>query len=205
MPLTGPDIPNRFATVASVDPTVNEDDINGYIVGDLWINTSNPSVPKGFLCMGNSTGAANWRFLGIVNNGFASYANMYRTSAQTTNIVASNVYQKANLTTTEDQLSNFTHTSNKLLYTGANTRPFHVNLSLMIGGALLGATFRCAVAINGAVNDAITAGVTLGLGAQMQVSANGMVVLSQNQYIEIYVKTSNGTNFVISEFTLSIF
>ena len=44
-------------TTAASDPTVNDDDTQGYMIGSRWINTSSPGE---FICSDASTGAAVW-------------------------------------------------------------------------------------------------------------------------------------------------
>jgi len=49
------------AHVASVDPTVNDDDTLGFDSGDFWVNDVSAKV---FVCLDASTGAADWRKVG---------------------------------------------------------------------------------------------------------------------------------------------
>lgn len=45
------------------DPTVNDDVGDGYIVGSMWINTSDDGI---FICTDNTSGAAVWKELSTV-------------------------------------------------------------------------------------------------------------------------------------------
>ena len=49
------EIKNNFS--ATTDPTVNDDDFDGYSAGSLWINVVTPAV---FICSSSSAGAATW-------------------------------------------------------------------------------------------------------------------------------------------------
>lgn len=51
--------------VDTVDPTVNDDDTNGFDVGDLWLNTTTETF---FQCINNATGAAVWRDRTVFND-----------------------------------------------------------------------------------------------------------------------------------------
>lgn len=46
--------------VAVVDPTVNDDDTQGYSINSLWTNTTGP---KSYICQDASTSAAVWQLL----------------------------------------------------------------------------------------------------------------------------------------------
>lgn len=43
--------------IKAVDPTVNDDDTQGYLVGNSWANTVGSKL---FICTSNTTGAAAW-------------------------------------------------------------------------------------------------------------------------------------------------
>lgn len=54
-PITGLDIKHNLS--ASVSPTVSDDDVLGYSVGSVWIDTT---ADASFICLDSTTGAAVW-------------------------------------------------------------------------------------------------------------------------------------------------
>lgn len=47
----------KYNLTATTDPTISDDDTQGYVIGSRWINTSTDNE---FVCTDNSTGAAVW-------------------------------------------------------------------------------------------------------------------------------------------------
>ncbi len=51
-----------IATIASVDPTINDDVGSGHVIGDTWINNT-PTNDTYFVCTSALSGAAEWRHI----------------------------------------------------------------------------------------------------------------------------------------------
>lgn len=100
---------------------------------------------------------------------------------------------KANGTTTSMGLNQFTHTSNRLTYTGTATRTFEITVCISISTSAA-ETFDVYIYKNGTV---IT-----GTQIQRKTSNNdigacalgGLVSLATNDYIELYVHVAGSAN-----------
>ncbi len=59
--ITAADVTSVLYTYSASDPTVSDDNLDGYVVGSLWVNTGTLDM---FRCDDTSTGAAVWTAIG---------------------------------------------------------------------------------------------------------------------------------------------
>ncbi len=87
-----------------------------------------------------------------------------------------------------------TGTNNKLTYTGATTRFFHIALSYSFTPSTNGQTYVFGVAKNGVIQDSSKLLIRTGTSADHQSSAMHVFLsLAQNDYLEFYVGNIGGT------------
>jgi hypothetical protein len=131
---------------------------------------------------------------GGTGNTQSAYGECYISSISETTIVTAGQYVKVAGTTTAGTLSNFTHSSNRLTYTGTATRKFFVSVSVSFHGTN-GSDFAFAIGKN---NNTITASIVeqTGEGASdlSSVSVQCIVELANSNYIEVFITNINATN-----------
>ncbi|MBU2525876.1 MAG: hypothetical protein KKC03_04665 [Bacteroidetes bacterium] len=87
-----------------------------------------------------------------------------------------------------------TGTNNRLTYTGATTRFFHIALSYSFTPSTNGQTYVFGVAKNGVIQDSSKLLIRTGTSADHQSSAMHVFLsLAQNDYLEFYVGNIDGT------------
>lgn len=109
-------------------------------------------------------------------------------------VIDGNNYVKLAGTTTAGDLTQFTHTSNRLTYTGAPTKKFHVSAALSFttvdNNQIIGLKF----AKNGTVVDNTYIDRKTGTGADVgAVGMTAIIELADNDYIEVFAANESGT------------
>ena len=134
----------------------------------------------------------------LLNIAMGGYGMSGNTMAST--ITVAGTYYKVLGTTTANTLSQFTHTDNKLVYTGARTKFFRVAanpVSMISAGNNV--IVACEIAKNGT---AIGYPMTRKIGTGADVGAGAVafdVSLATNDYIELFVTNETSTATVTIE------
>lgn len=136
-----------------------------------------------------------------------SYGEMYFSTPVDTTGIAAGTYKIAAGTTTAGLSSDFTHSTNELIFTGAGTKRFEVIADGKVGGNL-GTVTVALYKISGGVGtnvrtSASTASVTvlaiLYALTEGNFAINALVDLATNDSIRLYITTSVGTTARIKE------
>lgn len=134
------------------------------------------------------------------------FGNYYRNSASATTISVAGTYYKAAGTSTAGRLYLFTHTDNRLTYTGALDTEviIHGHLSMTTAGTadILGIK----LAKNGTVIDNTVVRRKVGTGTDIGAAGiTGITTLSTGDYIEIWVTNEDATASVtLDEYNLTV-
>ena len=127
--------------------------------------------------------------------------------ANTTSITL-NTFKKASGTTVGDDLVAFTHSTNRLTYSGTATKTFQVTMDGVISNlaALLGATLAIGISKNGSSTMESSMDIAVGTLADGNFGFNCLVSLATNDYIEIWVtsRTSGVTSCQLKALTLTV-
>ena len=130
-------------------------------------------------------------------------ARMYIDSSATTTITTMNQAVKCAGTTTGNQLVDFTHSSNKLVYTGTPdiVAKYDINISFhMVTGS--NAQFTFYMARSGGTFFAWSATGTHALPSGtdiMNISLTALGPLTNNQYAEVWVANNSGTDNIVCD------
>jgi hypothetical protein len=118
-----------------------------------------------------------------------SYGGLFFTSPVATSVATPGTYVKASGTTTSTNLRNFTMpVSNRLTYTGAASRHFHLVCSVSMTTSGTNNDISIGIAKNGAVveHTKITRFIATG-SDRGAFSTHGDIILTTNDYIELWL------------------
>ena len=133
------------------------------------------------------------------------YGSCYISTPAATAVVAANTPIKAAGTTTELQTSGFSHTSNRLTYTGTPTLVFNV-MAFMSATKAAGtsADVRYAIAKNGTIVTGCSVTRNTTSSAEGAMGCGGLVSLATNDYVELWIENlTNGDDVTVQEGTLT--
>jgi len=103
-------------------------------------------------------------------------------------------------TTTAGTLVEFTHSNNRLTYTGAPTRTFHVVVTLCLEFAASGSIVSCYVAKGGTVIAASQIETRIvNAGDHKAFSCQAQVSLATNEYIEVFVSGDKSADCIVDD------
>lgn len=124
---------------------------------------------------------------GVINSASIGFMTMQANATATTVAATSTYYKAAGTTTLESISQKFSHSSNRLTYTGAITRDFRVNVTAtMTSGNNHELGLR--IAKNGTtVSNTTSLNTTSGSGKAEGAVCQGVVQLATNDYIEVFV------------------
>lgn len=151
-----------------------------------------------------------FRFCDGITNTFETGSCYAESQTTATTISVTGTYVKANITTTAGSvLGRFTHTANRLTYTGSKTRVFDIDAmvtttSTTDGNQIATKIYKNGVAVAG--SRAIgTARVSGGVNRANNIKPQSIISLSTNDYIEIYITNLTNTDSVtVTDFNLII-
>ena len=117
------------------------------------------------------------------------YGGLYFSSPVATTVITPGTYLKASGTTTSTNLRNFTMpVSNRLTYTGAVSRHFHLVSSVSMTTSGTNNNISIGLAKNGTVLDHTKVTTFVSTGSDRGAfSTHGDVVLTTNDYIELWL------------------
>ena len=129
------------------------------------------------------------------------YGGLYISTSAETSIATVDTWTKVSGTTTATTVSNFTHTTNRLTYSGAPDVHVHIAMSFSCTAAANNKIFEFAIAKNGSVDDPSVLSRKIGTGADVgAVALHTDLMLSTNDYLEMYVKnTTDDTNVTFEQ------
>lgn len=134
------------------------------------------------------------------------YIDLYNTSATTINTV--NLPEKVNCITAAGDLNKFTHTNNRLTYTGTVTKKFKIDCNTVIGYSTGAATTNASIVLykNGSItvgNQIYTqmtrATTTNPLDIVRSLSTSAIITLEQNDYVELYIANNSSLDNLICQ------
>lgn len=127
------------------------------------------------------------------------YGSCYLSTTSQTSIAAVDTWTKVAGTTTSRHLKEFTHSSNRLTYTGVADVHIHCVASISMISAVNNQTFALRIAKNGDANNADSVASQIrrkvaNLGDVGSTAIHFDTVMSTNDYIEVFVlnETSGG-------------
>ncbi len=130
----------------------------------------------------------------------------YVSSSAATTITAGTPIKVAGTTTADASfLNDFTHTNNKLVYTGTQTMYFHMEAYISMISSVNNVVIKMYIAKNGTAISASEIQRKIGTGADVgaaNVQANFQ--LSTNDYVEVFVDSDVNTNFTANKMTVHI-
>ncbi len=147
-----------------------------------------------------------------INNtsAFAQYS--MRNNATVNNILVAGTFYKINGTTTSNALnSKFTHSNNRLTYTGSLTRNFKIDFITTVSAGN-NHDIRIRLAKFDFINNTLTRLLdsemsedTSGTGRASNIKGQGILSLKTNDYIEIHVTNNSATgNITVEQLNVSI-
>lgn len=147
--------------------------------------------------MSDNTGLRDSRVVGVA----------YLTASALTNIAAANTPVKIAGTTTADSLNErFSHSNNRLTYTGQGPALVQVTAAVSVNASSNNKQFTVWIAKNGSV--VTGSGVTVFVGSVADVRAvtsTILVELQTNQYVEAWIENdSDGTDVTAEALTLTV-
>jgi hypothetical protein len=185
-------IPIYHRTSETSSPTANDDATSALSVGSELFNKNSG---RWYKCNDNTEGGAQWVGLATLDDipdTNRSYGEMYISSPANTTSVSSSSYKKASGTTAGGALNDFTHSTNRLTYTGATTKHFRVSVDGKIVGGVA-ATITVGVYKNGDTLVRAEDTTTIVLVSEGSYGINCLVELATNEYVELFVKATTGT------------
>lgn len=185
-------MPIYHRTDETTSPTANDDVTSALSVGSDWYNKN---TGRWYRCVDNTQDNAQWIGLATLDDipdTNRSYGEMYISSPANTTSVSSSSYKKASGTTADGALNDFTHSTNRLTYTGATTKRFRVSVDGKIVGGVA-ATITVGVYKNGDTLVRSEDTTTIVLVSEGSYGINCLVELATNEYVELFVKATTST------------
>ena len=136
-----------------------------------------------------------------ITNTFETGSLYAENQSTATAISSSGTYVKANVTTTAGEvLGRFTHSNNRLTYTGSKTRVFEVQCTLALtsgsdGDNIAIKIYKNGVAVNGTRGVGTTRSIFLTNKAE-NIPTQAILSLNTNDYIEIWIANLSDTSSV---------
>ena len=136
----------------------------------------------------------------------SSHGMMYISSAVETVVAAQDTPVKALGTTTSGELTDFTHSNNRLVYQASKTTHFFVGVSLSVLAAGNNIASTVMIAKNGTVDARSSINRFISTGAdEGAVACSALVELAEDDYVELWVENrTNTTNLTISKMVFSV-
>ena len=145
--------------------------------------------------------------VGIQNTASRGFMFMVNNGTDTTIGVPNvNDWVKANGTTTAGGLNaQFTHSSNRLTYTGALSQSFHIVVCANVRSSMSNQNISIGIAVNGAIISDSEMTIRTGTSNQEHAgSTQYSINLTNNDYVELFVKNTNSTDVRVSDFNINI-
>jgi hypothetical protein len=161
-------------------------------------------------CTGLPLTAGVTGVLAIANGGTgvsqAAYGQYHITTIAETTIAALDTPTKVNGITTSSFLSNFSHSANRLTYTGTAARKFYVSVSLSFHGTN-GTEYSFSIAKDSIlVASSEIQSTAAGANILAHVSSQCIIELQNTQFIEVFVENVvNGDGVTIDQMNVSVF
>lgn len=184
----------KYNIDASAAPTVNDDSGDGYVVGSLWIDTTNDKI---YRCTDNSSGAAKWPHL---SSGASDPAELVGAKAYTsgiTEITAGNAAVVAFASESYDTDAIHDNSTNNSRLTCKTAGYYHISASIGVyqdTGFPADIDGYLYIRSDGAVNEAFAN--VYHLIAEDEVakyfSISTPLLLAVNEYVEIFLHNNSG-------------
>lgn len=145
--------------------------------------------------------------VGIQNTASRGFMFMVNNTTNTTiGIPNVNEWVKASGTTTAGVLNaQFTHSSNRLTYTGALSQSFHIVVCANVRSSGTNQTISIGIAINGTIiTDSEMTIRTSNSNQEYPGATQYSINLSNNDYVELFIKNTNSTDVRVSDFNMNI-
>jgi hypothetical protein len=145
--------------------------------------------------------------VGIQNTASRGFMFMVNNGTDTTiGVTNVNVWVKASGTTTAGGLNaQFTHASNRLTYTGALSQSFHIVVCANVRSSNTNQVISIGIAVNGAIiTDSEMTIRTSNQNQEYPGATQYSINLTNNDYVELFVKNTNSTNVRVSDFNMNI-
>ena len=134
------------------------------------------------------------------------YGCFYVSTPAETSISGATTPTKAAGTTTEIASNGFSHTSNRLTYSGTATLKFYVQGNVSATKAAgTSADIRYAIAKNGTIVTGLSVSRNTSSTAEGAMAFGGIVTMATDDYVEIWVENlTNSDNLTIQEGSLTV-
>jgi len=145
--------------------------------------------------------------VGIANTSTRGFMYMVNNTTDTTIGVSNvNVWVKASGTTTAgSNNSKFTHTSNKLTYTGAFINSFLISISANVRSGSSSQVISIGVAKNGSILTESEMTIRTDVANQEYPgSTHTQIEMTANDYVELFVKNTSSSNMRVSDLNFSV-
>lgn len=145
--------------------------------------------------------------VGIQNTASRGFMFMVNNTTNTT-IGVPNVdeWVKASGTTTEGSLnSQFTHSNNRLTYTGSLSQSFHIVVCANVRTSSTNQVISIGIAVNGTIiTDSEMTIRTSNANQEYPGATQYSINLTNNDYVELFVKNTSSTDVRVSDFNMNI-
>jgi len=145
--------------------------------------------------------------VGIQNTASRGFMFMVNNTTDTSiGIPNVNDWVKASGTTTAGGLNaQFTHSSNRLTYTGALSQSFHIVVCANVRTSNTNQVISIGIAVNGAIiTDSEMTIRTSNSNQEYPGATQYSINLTNNDYVELFVKNTNSTDVRVSDFNINI-
>jgi hypothetical protein len=192
------------ATAIYVDPLCSVP-VESYILDTVNFSGSGSTYTGGVTYTDNKAFFSNCK--GIVNS--SAIGQMYYTNNTTQNTIATqNIFEKVLGTTTASPINQkFSHTNNRLTYTGGLARSFKVTASLSANSVTTQqATILVRIAKNGVtITESESQATTSATNRNENFFSQAIVEMTTNDFIEMYIaNTSSALNLLATELNVVV-
>jgi hypothetical protein len=144
--------------------------------------------------------------VGITNTSTKGFMYMLNNSTNTTiGPSNTNVWVKADGTTTSGTNSKFTHTTNRLTYDGAFTNSFLVTLNATVRSAGTSQSISIGVAKNGTIIPESEGIIRTGTAnVEHGGSTQAVLEMASTDYVELYVRNTSSTDIRVTDFNFNV-
>ena len=185
----------------TVDPTVNDDESNGYTTGTLWINTT---TDESFISVDDTTGAAIWNQIdgaGGGPSGTIAYGELYSTGGAGQSIATT--WTQINQFTTVGDASGTTPSAASDNITINEDGVYKIELALSLENSAT-VDLDIAVFLNGVIMPDLQADDFIFNGEKDSIILNGIESLSNGDVLDVRLQAAPTQTITVNESNFNV-